>query len=178
MCLFVNWTRALIFSCTTITPHTPNTTPSFLIMLSPLIHGWSMMCKHWEFLEIHWALNLIHGTFVTCDNEEKEPVRLTAPGWSTKILSKIQNFCLTNWGTLTVISSKHGFTGSKFKTEPNTKSHFKIVSYKIEEILLFTSNRRMTVNMDTWFIDSVIARRQVKKKIRLSNFYFEICKSC
>lgn len=144
--------------------HPPHTKYYFFISnYAVSTDTWSMMCKHWEFLEVHWALNLIHRTFVTCDNEEKEPVRLTALGWSTKILSKIQNFCLTNWGTLTMISSKHGFTGSKIKPELNTKSHFKIVSYEIEEILLFTSNRRMTVNTDTWFIDSVIVRRQVKK---------------
>lgn len=48
-----------------------------------------------------------------------------------------------------MIFSEHKFTGSKIKTEPNIESHLKIVSYKVEEILLFTSNRIMTPNMDT-----------------------------
>lgn len=51
-----------------------------------------------------------------------------------------------------------------------------------QRILLFTSNRGMTLNMDISFIGSLIARRQVKKINHTSQFLFwlcsEMCKSC
>lgn len=40
-----------------------------------------------------------------------------------------------------MIFSKRGFTGSKIKTKLNTASHFKAVSYKVEEILFLQQQK-------------------------------------